>query len=74
MGNDTPHATRNAEREAESHSRQARSVQVHLRLTPFDYSRLRLLAKERDQTLSATVRHLLNRFWADRNRRNVEPS
>jgi hypothetical protein len=39
----------------------ARTVQVHLRLTPFDYRRLTLLAEQRDQTLSATVRYLLRR-------------
>jgi hypothetical protein len=38
------------------------SVQIHLRLAPGDAARLKELARERDQSLSAAVRFLL-RFY-----------
>lgn len=38
------------------------TCQVHLRLLPGDTECLRQLAKDRDQTISATVRFLLRRY------------
>jgi hypothetical protein len=44
------------------------SVQVHLRLRRIDVHLLRLLAAERDQTLSATVRFLIYQFQKERSK------
>lgn len=40
----------------------SKRAQLHLRLCAHDVSRLRDLARRRDQTLSATVRFLLHHF------------
>jgi len=41
------------------------SGQLHIRLLPKDTVLLRKLARDRDQTLSATVRFLLYRYLAN---------
>lgn len=43
------------------------SGQLHIRLLRHDTVLLRQLAKDRDQTLGATVRFLLYRYLAERN-------
>jgi len=47
-------------------------VQVHLRLPVQDVELLRLIASERDQTISAVVRHLLRAHHARRQPRSPE--